>query len=363
MLVEEKLNLIREVGEEIIGESELENLLRAGSPIIAYDGFEPSGRIHLAQGLLRVININKIIRAGIKFKILVADWHALANNKMGGNLTQIQKVGRYFIEVWQAAGLSTDKVEFVWASDLVKNSDYWKLVLRIAQTNSIRRFIRTAEIMGREESFDLSAAQIIYPCMQIADIFSLGAQITQLGLDQRKVNVLAREIGEITGFWKPIVISHHMLRGLGKPIVTGNKLQKTLALKMSKSKPGTAIFMTDTETEIRRKITKAYCPPNSVADNPIFEYFRYIIFEKPELKDEQGNLIVKGSSKVGGVAKVPSIEVLEKLYLEGAIHPLDLKEAATDYLNKLLQPVRSYFVNNDKAAILKEEVEGFEVTR
>ena len=33
----------------------------------------------------------------------------------------------------------------------------------------------------------------MYPCMQCADIFFLKADVCQLGLDQRKVNVLAKE--------------------------------------------------------------------------------------------------------------------------------------------------------------------------
>ena len=40
----EKLKLIKEVGEEIISEDELINLLKTKKEIIAYDGFEPSGK-------------------------------------------------------------------------------------------------------------------------------------------------------------------------------------------------------------------------------------------------------------------------------------------------------------------------------
>jgi tyrosyl-tRNA synthetase len=47
--------------------------------------------------------------------------------------------------------------------------------------------------MGRTDKDTLTAAQIMYPCMQCTDIFFLGADITSLGMDQRKVNVLARE--------------------------------------------------------------------------------------------------------------------------------------------------------------------------
>ncbi len=82
MTTEERLNLIKQVGEEIIQEDELVKLLESGEQLYAYDGFEPSGQIHIAQGIVRAINVNKITRAGIKFRMWVADWHAMANNKL-----------------------------------------------------------------------------------------------------------------------------------------------------------------------------------------------------------------------------------------------------------------------------------------
>jgi len=364
MTNQEKIELIRTVGEEIIGEEELAKLLEAGKELVAYDGFEPSGQIHIAQGLLRAININKITQTGIRFKMLVADWHAFANNKMDGNLEKIQTVGRYFIEVWKASGMNLDPVEFVWASDLVKNSDYWKLVLQVAKTNSIRRFVRTAEIMGRAESLDnLTAAQILYPCMQAADIFYLKANITQLGMDQRKVNVLAREIAPQLGFAKPVIVSHHMLMGLGKPVsAEEDKVTRTIELKMSKSRPDSAIFMTDTLEDIQRKINKAYCLEGEVKDNPILEYAKYIIFES---FDRLGisEFVVERPEKFGGTLKFRTYTELEATFAKKELHPQDLKQAVIGYLDQLLMPVRHHFETNPQAKALLEQVKSFSVTR
>ena len=89
MDLESKIQLIKQVGEEIITEQELRELLETKQYPIAYDGFEPSGQMHIAQGLLRTINVNKMIKAGVHFKILVADWFAWMNNKFGGDLEKI----------------------------------------------------------------------------------------------------------------------------------------------------------------------------------------------------------------------------------------------------------------------------------
>ncbi len=359
MTLEERIKLIQEVGEEIITDEDLKVLLQKDNQIIAYDGFEPSGQIHIAQGILRTINVNKMTKAGIKFKMLVADWHAYANNKMNGDLERIQIVGKYFIEVWKACGMDLSHVEFVWASDLVKDPDYWKLVLQISKTNSLKRFIRTAEIMGRDESMDLTAAQIIYPCMQTADIFILGATITQLGMDQRKVNMLAREIGPQLGFWKPVVVSHHMLMGLSQPPADSNqdKTSRTIAIKMSKSHPDSAIYMTDTTQDIKRKIMKAWAPEGITKENPVLEYCKYILFERfNEIKIERPD-------KFGGSVVYKSYKELEHDYENKQLHPLDLKNAVIHLLDQLLDPVRTHFEENKEAKDLLKQVQSFQVTR
>jgi len=357
LTVEERLGLIKQVGEEIINENELKKLLESGESLIAYDGFEPSGQIHIAQGLLRAININKMVKAGIRFKMLVADWHAQANNKMGGDMEKIQIVGRYFIEVWKASGMNLDKVEFIWASELVKDPAYWQLVLQVARTNSIRRFVRTAEIMGRAESLDsLTAANILYSCMQTADIFYLGAKITQLGMDQRKINVLAREVGPQLGLYKPIIVSHHILRGLGKPVASSkSKLEQTIDLKMSKSKPDSAIFMTDSKENIKRKITKAYCPEGEVSNNPVLEYCRYILFESfARLNIDE--FVVERPQKFGGTLKFKNYAELEHTFANKELHPQDLKNTVVEYLDQLLEPVRRHFQTNKEAQKLLNQV-------
>ncbi len=358
--ITEKLDLVKQVGEEIVTEEELLELFKLDRELITYDGFEPSGKIHIAQGLLRAINVNKIIKAGFKFKMLVADWHAWANHKMGGDLAKIQTVGKYFIEVWKASGMDLDHIDFVWASDLVKQEGYWETVMKIAIANNLPRIIRTVQIMGRSETDSLTASQIIYPLMQATDIFMLKADITQLGMDQRKVNMLAREVAQHLGFKKPIVVSHHMLLGLLPPSDKKDDETATdrgIRLKMSKSIPDSAIFMTDTLDDIKRKINNAWCPEGIVTENPVLEYFKYIVFNKVE------SIEITRNPKFGGNVIFKSYAELEKLFSEKGIHPQDVKESLITYLDSFLAPVRKHFAENEQAKALKEQVDNFQVTR
>ena len=52
MTLDERFELCRSVGEECIQDEELRNLLVKKPVPVCYDGFEPSGRMHIAQGVM-----------------------------------------------------------------------------------------------------------------------------------------------------------------------------------------------------------------------------------------------------------------------------------------------------------------------
>uniref|UniRef100_A0A251ULQ1 tyrosine--tRNA ligase n=2 Tax=Helianthus annuus TaxID=4232 RepID=A0A251ULQ1_HELAN len=285
--------------------------------------------MHIAQGVMKTINVNKLISAGCKVKIWIADWFAFLNNKMDADLEKIQTVGRYLIE-------------FLWSSEEITSRahEYWPIVMDIAGRNKLSRIIRCCQAMGRRETHNLTPAQIFYPCMQWADIFFLKADICQLGMDQRKVNVLAREYcDDIKRKNKPIILSHHMLPGLKK----GQE-------KMSKSDPSSAIFMEDEEADVIQKIDNAYCPPKVVDKNPCLEYINYIVF--PWFNEFR----VERSAENGGEKTFTSFDELVADYEKGDVQPADLQPALSKALNRILQPVRDHFKTDENAKALFERV-------
>jgi len=350
--IDEKIALVKEVGEEILNEDELRPLFESKSMPNIYDGFEPSGRMHIAQGILRAINVNRLTKAGCIFTFWIADWFAQMNNKMGGDLEKIRIVGRYFIEIWKAAGMDLRNVRFLWASDEInKKSDvYWQHVIDVARRNTLKRIMRCGQIMGRKEDDkdeSLSASQIMYPCMQCTDVFFLKSDITSLGLDQRKVNVLAREYCDSIGKKdKPIIVSHHMLLGL----IEGCE-------KMSKSIPDSAIFMEDSEKDVQRKIKNGFCPLKTVDGNPIFDYIKYLIFPK------FGKLFIERKEENGGNILYESYEKLCQDYKDEKVHPADLKPAVAKSINAMIEPVRRHFETDPQAKKILEIVKSFAVTR
>ena len=343
-----------------MGGDSLEALLQNKPEVVAYDGFEPSGRMHIAQGLIRAINTNKMTESGVKFKFWVADWFATMNLKLGGDAKAIRKAGELMIHTWKACGMNLDNVEFVWASEAIaaRPAEYFALILDIATKFNLNRVLKCGQIMGRKDFDDdgegtsvsmdeivssLKTSQVFYPVMQCADIFFLGVDICSLGLDQRKVNMLAIEYcDKIKRRFKPVIVSHAMLMGLD-----GSD-------KMSKSNPDSAIFMDDTEQDVNRKIKKAFCEPGNIEVNPILEYFKYIVFEKENspIEIERKDYETKEVTTV----TYETFEELQEAFRIEFIFPNDLKTALKLYLQKYMAPVRSYFEDNPEARKLSADV-------
>ncbi|MEM1553995.1 MAG: tyrosine--tRNA ligase [Thermoproteota archaeon] len=362
MDIEERLELIKSVGEEIITLEELRTLLETKEHPVAYDGFEPSGLSNIAFGVFRPLLLESLVKAGIRFKLYLADWFAWINRKLGGDLEKIRLCGEYFIEVWKAAGVDFNSVEIVWASDLVKSSEYWKTVIQIAKLTTVSRAERALSIMGRKKGELKEVAQYFYPMMQVTDIFMLGADICQLGLDQRRANMLAREVGPKLGFWKPVVVSHHMLMGLqGVKEPEGfdddKQIDIMISSKMSKSKPESSIFVHDSRETIFKKVLSAYCPEKVVENNPILDWTKHIIFRKFK------SFRVDRPSKYGGPIEFYSYEELESAYARGMLHPLDLKNAVADALDKIIHPIRKHFEEDSKAKMLYDTLKEAEISR
>ena len=65
------------IAEEVVTEQEFINLLTSCSWVPrCYDGFEPSGRMHIAQGLMKALYVRKMLDAGCEVVLLLADWFA-----------------------------------------------------------------------------------------------------------------------------------------------------------------------------------------------------------------------------------------------------------------------------------------------
>jgi tyrosyl-tRNA synthetase len=277
----------------------------------AYIGFEPSGKIHLGH-YLQIRKMIDLQNAGFDVIILLADLHAYLNQK--GTMEEIRGLAEYNKRCFDAMGV---KAEYIYGSEFQLDKEYTLDVYKLALKTTLKRARRSMEVIAREDE-NPKVAEVIYPIMQVNDIKHLNVDVAVGGMEQRKIHMLARELLPSLGYKAPVCIHNPVLTGLD-----GEG-------KMSSSK-GNFIAVDDEPEVIKSKIKKAYCPAKVVEGNPIMEIAKYFL-EYP--------LTIKRPEKYGGDVTFDSYEELEKIFAEGNLHPMDLKNAVAEELIKILEPIR-----------------------
>ena len=314
MSLEERFRLISRNTEEIVTEHDLKELLKKKSPRV-YCGYEPSGPLHLGH----FVTITKLIdlqKAGFDIVILLADVHAMLNRK--GSEKEIKKEVENWRKTIKAIGI---KAEIALGSDFEFSKEYQLDVMKLAQESTINRGLRSMQEIARD-SQNSTISQLWYPLMQVVDIKHLKLDAALGGIEQRKIHMIGRELGKTL---------NHSFVAIHTPLITS---LKGPGQKMSKSLPGSGISVTDSYEEIKNSLKNAYCPEKEMKDNPVIQIAKLILF--PQLSE----IAIKRSEKFGGNLKIKNYHDLEKLYSEGKLHPLDLKNSVAEHLNEIIEPIR-----------------------
>jgi tyrosyl-tRNA synthetase len=313
-----KDELVRRNTEEIVTEDEFAELLKKKKSPSVYCGYEPNGPMHLGH-FVTITKLMDLQKAGFKVKILLADVHALLNRK--GSEKEIEKEVERWRKTIKAIGIDA---EVVLGSSFQFERDYQMDVMRLAQASTINRGLRSMQEIARDIE-NATISQLMYPLMQVVDIKALKADVALGGIEQRKVHMIGKDLAKIldykfVAFHTPLITS---LKGPGE--------------KMSKSIPGSGISVTDSYDELKKTVRDAYCPEKEVRDNPVIQIARLIIFPRFE------KILIKRPEKFGGNIDIKNYNELEALYREGKLHPLDLKNAVTEYLEKTIKPIREQY--------------------
>ena len=340
MDVTEKFDLIaRSPTEEIVTQDELMELLKTNSKPKHYIGLEISGFLHLGSLISTGFKINDFIKAGINCTVFLADWHTLINDKLGGDWDTISKVSKYYADAFK---IVCPGVKIVLGSELYDSKkDYWFEFVKFTKHMSLARTMRTLTIMGRSENEEkVDLAKLLYPPMQAVDIHSLDVDIVHAGMDQRKIHMLVREIFPKMKWKVPIAVHHKLLPGLSEPSDV-SKDSKILG-KMSKTDPNSGVFIHDSDNEIRSKIKKAWCEEGNVDNNPLLEITKHVIFH------EFNEIHIERQEKFGGNVMYTDSSQLESDFSQKKLHPSDLKQMVSNYLIKIISPIREQLKISDE---------------
>jgi tyrosyl-tRNA synthetase len=324
--VEEKMKLITRNLQEVLSEEELFDLLKKKKEPVVYWGTMPTGSVSIAY-FFPMLKIADLLNAGLKVKILLADLHAILD---GVSWKIVEKRYEYYREAIQsilrAIGVDIKKLEFVRGRDLQLNKDYFYDLLKLSTLASVHDSTRAAsEAVKTAQGSDVKLAGLIYPLMQALDEEYLKVDIQFAGLDQRKIQVFAREYLPKIGYRKRVELMNPMIRGL-----VGDQMRSSVK--------ATKIDLLDSEKEVEKRVRGADFVSGN-AENGVMALFKYFIFI---LKRDGGEkVVVERPEKFGGNLEYDTYEKLEKDVLDEKVHPLDIKNALAKELNKILDKIRT----------------------
>jgi tyrosyl-tRNA synthetase len=261
---EEIISDLRKQDIEILTEERITKVINEVADPVTYIGLEPSNVIHIGN-LSASIPVFKLAKHGFKAIILLADLHALANDK--GEISEIQNFAaadrEMFENVAKKLGIG-GKLEYRYGTQF-EDQKYFIQMLRLSRVINFTEAEKSMDEISKS-SVSRMTSSLIYPLMQVLDIGELGVNVAVGAIDQRKVHVLAIENLKKLGYPTPVAIH-------SKVIMQGIDGKR----KMSKSF-GNTINLDETQDSLESKIKKTFCSPGDIEVNPILGWYKALIF-------------------------------------------------------------------------------------
>tara|TARA_Y100000310_G_C20696793_1_gene826284 strand:- start:2262 stop:3281 length:1020 start_codon:yes stop_codon:yes gene_type:complete len=332
MNIKEKLDLIKRNTAEIVTEAELITLLKEKKNPSVYLGTAITGKPHVGY-FMWVLKMADFLKTGFRVKVLLSDITGALDNTPWDILDKRYEYYKTIIPLmFEAIGVNTKKLEFVKSSDINLSKKYFLDLLKLSTLASVH----DAKKAGSEvvkESANPKLSGLIYPLVQALDEQYLDADIQYGGIDQRKILMFAREYLPKLNYKPRIEFMTPIIPGL-------------IGEKMSASSEESKIDLLDDTETIKKKMNKAYCPEGEVENNGVLAFAKYIIFTIKN--DKSQSLTIKRPAKFGGNVTYKTYEQLEKDFIAKKLHPMDLKTAISDEINKLLEPIRKKMKGKEK---------------
>ena len=248
-------------------------------------GDRPTGRLHIGHYFGSLKNRVEMQESGeYDPYILVADVQALTDNF--NNPEKVRKNVREVVMDYLSVGINPEKTTIYIQSmipEVAELTVFYSNLVTIARLE--RNPTVKTEIAQKRDVFGESVTYgfLGYPVSQAADITALGGEIVPVGEDQLPLIEQCREIvrkfnsiyGETLIEPEPVLSSTGRIKGLD-----GNE-------KMGKSL-GNAIYLSDSEEEITKKVMSAVTDPNRIRKDDLgnpdvcMVAYYHNLFTKPE---------------------------------------------------------------------------------
>lgn len=349
--------------KSIVNQDILRNMFYNSHKMIAYDFIEPNERMTVEEGLYKSKIITDLIKYGMEFMLSLSDISSLSlqrsnlvreitslpysrsNESVENNpesptderlcvsqsynsrngigpifdfnteYDKIQEMSDKYIKIWTICGLNIiDELEIFKMSELIHEHGrtFWNHLTNILSVVCVKNLL---DSFSRPMRKSLLLSDLLYPCLQLAEMYTVGANICQINYGRKKFGSFVTYVTDKLHLPPiPIIYQHEFTR------LTRRKLQTRTAL----------VFMEDTPENIIWKIKQILFNPLSV-DNQLFEYIKYIIW--PYRK----TLLVRVNDEI-----MTSYLVYDKLvedYLNETFTIDDFRDAIANELINLLRPI------------------------
>ncbi|KAJ7471847.1 tyrosyl-tRNA synthetase [Mycena latifolia] len=359
---DEKYDLITRGLQETLGGDIIKAILAEGRSPKGYWGTAPTGRPHIGY-FVPLTKIADFLQADVEMTVFLGDIHAFLDN-MKAPIELVEYRTKYYNfiirTVFKSLGIPSSKLKFAIGSDhqLTRefNMDNYRLCATVTEHDAKKA---GAEVVKQVESAFLSG--LLYPGMQALDEQYLGVDFQFGGVDQRKIFTFAELYLPRLGYAKRAHLMNAMVPGLAGG-------------KMSSSDPNSKIDFLDAPDVVRKKIKAAFCEEGNVAENGILAFVQAVLIPISQLRLEnakqQGSILeptadlkpfatddapegtvfsIERDAKFGGSTHYQSYEDLRNDFEAKTLHPKDLKTAVANAINRLLDPIRKAFEEDEEA--------------
>ena len=321
MNINEKLNLIVDGLEEVIGEKELLNILQERD-LKVYWGTATTGKPHIGY-LKPLLKICHFLKAGCDVTILFADLHAYLDT-LKTNWEDLKYRTIYYEQLikktLEELGAPINKLKFVKGSDFQLSPEYTMNMYTLMSKISLHDAIKSGSEVVKQYK-EPKIGSLLYPGLQALDEQFLGVDAQFGGIDQKKIFILSDKYLPKMGYKKRIHLMNPMISSFNK-----NDLNK-----MTSS--DNEIDLLDTPKKIKKKINNAFCEEGNKKCG-LLEFIELVLFPVCEFK--KTIFAIKKKEYINYIE-------LENDFINKNLNSKDLKKAVSDWLIKLLQPVRDHF--------------------
>lgn len=329
MTPDESIKLITKNLQEVIGMDRMKDIV-AERPLSLYWGTATTGKPHIAY-FVPMTKIADFLKAGCEVTILFADLHAYLDN-MKAPWELLEKRVIYYQEIikamLEALDVPLEKLKFVKGTDYQLTREYTLDVFRLTTVATEHDCKKAGSEVVKQVQYPLLSG-LLYPGLQALDEEYLKVDAQFGGVDQRKIFTFSEKILPQMGYKKRIHLMNPMVPGL-----TG--------AKMSSSEVDSKIDILDDPKSLKKKISKAFCEEGNITDNGILSFCKFVLYPIMELKSQEG-LQIKRNEENGGNITFKTYKELEQTFADKQLHPGDFKNGVSEYLNEILDPIRTKF--------------------